>query len=466
MAALRTAFTVNTSLKRLFLSDTGLTTEGAISLSEFLPETKSLLHLDLTSNPLIDTAGILAISVGLKTNTLIRCLDISIPPNNAELAELFQNILQACIRNTELAAANLNQGRPDAIWAPIKKSALVRHVKEADKARAENERLEMAQSPEGRTREYVYTLEPGAVLLVAQGTAQDLGTWYEDRQLANSTGFHSWEPGQLPREDFHSLLDRARILRERLADQIQETTDDAKLERLLSLNDQLTTHIEASKGFHPPPRLLLPSQIIAPETPLQPVNMARNFHPRRHMRIPSHEISSPNFSIGDSDGDSDAEELDVGKLPSASGSKPRPGRSGLGLDIEKESIASPVEKASRAWVEEEGEIFRKGTRLGVAEEDEVEENGDVPGELLKQEVSVTFLTGAPTDGGRYWIHLWRGARRGGLSRLKKREKGRMERRTERRQERHDAFLADRYTPFARALEVLLDLSTTAHRVKQ
>ena len=262
------------------------------------------------------------------------------------------------------------------IWAPIKKSALVRHVKEADEARAEQERVEMAQSPEGQAREYVYTLKPEEVVLISHETASDLRMWFEAGGLARSNGFHSWEPGQLPKEDFYPLLDRAKVLRERLVDQIQEMTDGAKLEQLLSLNDQLTSHIDASKTFKPPSRLLLPSQIVSPETPFVPqiTNTIRPMHNRHHIRVPSHEISSPNFSIADSEGDSDAEELDVGKIPTSAVS---------GLRVERDEPTSPVEKTSRAWVEEEGEIFRKGTRLGVAEEDEVEESGEV----LKQEVS-------------------------------------------------------------------------------
>ena len=389
VAALRTTFTVNSSLKRLFLSGTNLNTEGAIAVAEFLPETKALLHLDLTSNLSIDTAGILAISVGLKANTLIRCLDISIPPNDTELADISQNILQVCIRNTELAAGLLKEGRPEAIWAPIKKSALVRHAKEAEHARAEKERIEAAQSPQGVAREYVYTLKPDEVALVSHDTARDMQVWLEAGKLANGSHLHSEQPGQLPRDDFYLLLDRAKILLERLVEHIQATTDDAKLGVLLSLNDQLTTAIEASKAFHPPPRLLLPSQIVASKLSSPPQSKAGAFHPRRHMRIPSHEISSPNFSIGDSDGDSDAEELDVGKFQSSSSSRTPSStvRKVKGRAVDLENVTSPVEKTSRAWVEEEGEIFRKGTRLGVAEEDEVEEKENVPGELLKQEVS-------------------------------------------------------------------------------
>lgn len=76
---LRTAFTLNSNLKRLFLNDTDLSSEGAIALAEFLPEAKSLIHLDLTENFGIDIAGVMALAVSVKMNQSLRCLDLNIP---------------------------------------------------------------------------------------------------------------------------------------------------------------------------------------------------------------------------------------------------------------------------------------------------------------------------------------------------------------------------------------------------
>lgn len=50
ITALRTAFSNNTSLLRVFLAGTDLSSEGAIGLAEFLPDIKTLIHLDLTEN--------------------------------------------------------------------------------------------------------------------------------------------------------------------------------------------------------------------------------------------------------------------------------------------------------------------------------------------------------------------------------------------------------------------------------
>jgi len=395
-------------LKRLFLSDTGLTTDGAISLAEFLPETKSLLHLDLTANPLVETAGILALSVGLKSNNLIRCLDLSIPPNSPDLAELSQSILHSCIRNTELAADIAKPGpSQDAVWQPIKKSVLVKDVKAADRARQDRAREEIANSSEGQAREFVYTLKPDRLAPQAEEVVGILERWFDAGKAYSSKEFNAWGPGQLPRTEYEAAYERAKVLRERIVDRIQEDVDPEEMELLLGVNDTLATTLEKGGKFQPPPRLLLPSQIntslpptfISPqEEPHQLQNQQQHQQNRalprsvrRHMRIPSLEISSPNFSIGDSDNDSDAEELDVGDFPSPS--QPPIGLPGVGVDEDLlnpggsvEIGTSPVERASRAWVEEEGEIFRKGTKLGVVDDDEEES-----GEQLKQEVSVLSL---------------------------------------------------------------------------
>ncbi|KAK7451206.1 hypothetical protein VKT23_012542 [Stygiomarasmius scandens] len=100
--ALRTSFTLNTSLKRLFLSSCNLTSASAICLAEFLPESRSLLHLDLTGNSL-GVAGVMALAQGLKKNGVVRCLDLEVPPGDEGYARLCREILNTCIRNTEEA---------------------------------------------------------------------------------------------------------------------------------------------------------------------------------------------------------------------------------------------------------------------------------------------------------------------------------------------------------------------------
>jgi protein phosphatase 1 regulatory subunit 37 len=147
---LRTAFTLNTALKRLFLSSTQLTSAGAIALAEFLPESASLLHLDLTVNN-IDLAGVMALSKGLKANHVMRCLDLNIPPDNEEFASICRDILNTCVRNTEEAeraarggvgagqAEDGQQGTPmsgkgvgKGVWGLIEESELARSIRMGD----------------------------------------------------------------------------------------------------------------------------------------------------------------------------------------------------------------------------------------------------------------------------------------------------------------------------------------------
>jgi hypothetical protein len=270
----------------------------------------------------------------------------------------------------------------------------------------------------------VYQLKPDAVPTVVHNTIAACEAWLKAGEIyTQARGINVvWEPGQLPKDDWIPLIQRVRVLRERIGEILGEKDDGEGLEELLALNDGLTEILERAKGFIAPPRLLLPSQIVPVQPPAvqTPPNgrssvgglgmPASRVLSRRHMRGHSLEISSPNFSIGDSDGDSDAEELGditgqsrddevdglgLGEDATIRGQQESRLTSRFGGPIPKSietlfdeadhDVASPVEKASKAWVEEEGEIFRKGTRLGVGEDDE--DDKDVPGELLKQEVS-------------------------------------------------------------------------------
>lgn len=515
IAALRSALTTNTSLKRLFLSDTGLTAEGAISLAEVLPETNSLLHFDLTVNP-IELAGAIALSSGLKSNTTIRCLDVTVSPSDSDMADAGQAILQTCIRNTELAVATVTKSdssdvaharSADAIWLPIKRSALVRQAKEADEYRAEQARVNLALSTQGLAREYVYKLSPSRLVPAAERTGRDLEKWIEAGRIARRPGWTgAWQPGQLPKEEFDVLVERAKVLKERLVDEAQripeEEADGAVskgieheqdqpqqteelggmdlLIRIIELKESLEAVLDDTRGFTPPPRLLLPSQIVTAPTVAPPTTSIGNGQPpmpmarhRRHVRGASLEISSPNFSIGDSDNDSDADaeevDMDMARLASSSSGNPAvpglsklrthseigststttsPARSKLGARAQshqppststtepKERLASidtrlelppgdetdavmaalleaansPQEETERSkrWVEEEGEVFRKSTKLGVVQgqpggagpgndgadvqrsvsEGRLDLGDSVSGDVLKQEVSI------------------------------------------------------------------------------
>ena len=62
-----------------------MTSAGALASAEFLHESTSLLHLDLTLNNL-DFAGVMALSGGLKANYIMCRLHLNIPPDDEEFA--------------------------------------------------------------------------------------------------------------------------------------------------------------------------------------------------------------------------------------------------------------------------------------------------------------------------------------------------------------------------------------------
>ncbi|KAG0005276.1 hypothetical protein BGZ79_005856 [Entomortierella chlamydospora] len=111
ITALKQKLTYNRTLTKLNLSNTGLQSEGAIVLAEFLPETRALAQLDLTGNELVDIAGVMALSASIRINSSLTCLDMNVPPNDPEFARLSRDILRACIRNMEVKTGS-NAGMP------------------------------------------------------------------------------------------------------------------------------------------------------------------------------------------------------------------------------------------------------------------------------------------------------------------------------------------------------------------
>ena len=76
---MKTALAKNHFLHELNLAGTGLDSSAAIALAECLPENSTLSRLDLTRNPHIDMAGVLALSISIKMNHTLTFLDINIP---------------------------------------------------------------------------------------------------------------------------------------------------------------------------------------------------------------------------------------------------------------------------------------------------------------------------------------------------------------------------------------------------
>lgn len=80
--SLKSALARNSCLQSLNLSNTQLDSSTAIALAESLPENNYLSRLDLSKNPNIEMAGILALAVSIKMNHTLTFLDINIPVNS------------------------------------------------------------------------------------------------------------------------------------------------------------------------------------------------------------------------------------------------------------------------------------------------------------------------------------------------------------------------------------------------
>ncbi|KAI5119230.1 hypothetical protein M0805_002155 [Coniferiporia weirii] len=396
--SLRTAFTLNTSLKRLFLSSTSMTSAGAIALAEFLPESASLLHLDLTVNNL-DLAGVMALSGGLKANHTMRCLDLNIPPDDEEFARMCRDILNTCVRNTEEAERNSQvaesgRGMGKGVWGMIEESELAKTFKKGDEKKVDEDFVVQAKECLAQLQEFLTQLR-SSPSVSCDGSAD-------------------------------GLVDRSKAALVMLSDVIQTTADPIKIEELFFLNESITNSLngvnEASKkagsapngngthaaspsqtstddshGSGPPSeaedaqmttqvakldaklnglRLHIPMdgedeledevETEAPETPRVDKGKGR----AEPEPVVHEKVLSPSFVLSDSDDEEEGRKAVFVSEP----------------DEEGEDGPTPTD-LSKVMVEEEGEVFRKGAILLGPEEMEGEYDGEeLRIELLEAEV--------------------------------------------------------------------------------
>lgn len=332
------------------------------------------MHIDLTSNPAVETAGIMALAVGLRANKIVRCLDLTVGMGDEEGAGLSRDILQSCIRNTELAQdKSSTKAARQAVWAPIQRSTLARQAKEADSARAMAEAQSSAATPAGQARSTVFEMSPDEVESAAEEVVQSLT---EGVEVSDALG--------VVVKDVQGVLERAKVLRERLEEMVQQSVDGDggdRLQVLLGLMDRLTVQVDvAEKAVEAD--TAKQAQAIEDDKvkQRQPLKISTNLGPAGGLfpspnvstpvkNVPAEMASSPNFTLADSsdedDDDDEEDDDDMGGLPGL----PPPD--------------SPTVQKSLKMVEEEGEVFRKGVVLGTADAEQGEE---VSTEKLKQEV--------------------------------------------------------------------------------
>lgn len=361
IVCLRTAFTLNTALKQLFLANTGLTSAGAIALAEFLPESSSLLALGLTDNQL-DIAGIMALSSGLKANHVMRVLDLSIPPGDEDLARVCRDIFNTCVRNTQEAEqlhhAETGDSKtgPDrkAVWGMIEKSQLAKRIRQDE----------------------------------AKKNAQDVPS-QAHACIAEMEGVLSAAPrGEEPRplEDTNpDLAKKATGLNHALAALIQKASDPTRLEELLVLNDTLTDLLAGRYTPKPKP--------IGLGLAISNTNGHRSTNGSQYLEPPSDsdtgeedEPTTPRVDKGKARAEPEPEVHEKVLSPTialeSEDEEERARLAELGIPPEEDEDAPTALDQSRSWVAEEGEVFRKGQILLTEEEME----GDYAGEELRVEL--------------------------------------------------------------------------------
>ncbi|MCO5589854.1 hypothetical protein L7F22_043823 [Adiantum nelumboides] len=436
ITTLRNAFTLNSNLKRLFLSDTELSSEGAIALAEFLPEARSLIHLDLTENMQIDIAGVMAMAVSVKMNKSLRCLDLNIPPNAPDFARLSQDILNSCIRNTELAQKRAQQkGVKAPIAAPIYKSSLARAAKEKEESsrlQAANRQLEQmthSSSDSLRTsgnqeqRNSIENPERGRNTITEEGAIRITDAAQEcisvlrellarekeqEKEKVRDREIVRRQDGSIasrPMSGFaQDLMTQSRRLRHKLKNALGVMQEGDTLIRALQVNDDLETISMQLTDFYSGKDENL-------EDALQRGNNAANVTQSNildvttnRLSVPSSNVeeeglSSPNFSIGSDDEDEEEPESARAKAASAARSllKSSSEAAVKGLEIVDESLnvdnvpiaarEKPTEQEdqeidpeseiathkAKGQLSEEGEIFRRAKSLSIGEDDEEEE---------------------------------------------------------------------------------------------
>ncbi|OSX62071.1 hypothetical protein POSPLADRAFT_1181292 [Postia placenta MAD-698-R-SB12] len=389
--SLRTAFTLNDALKRLFLSSTGMTPAGAIALAEFLPESTSLLHLDLTMNNL-DLAGVMALNSGLKANHTMRCLDLNIPPGDEEMARLCRDILYSCVRNTEEAEKKSQATSPDGasgrgqgkgVWGMIEESELAKSLRQDDKKKVDDP---VDHSPV-RSEASADCIPSAARQAESNILAQARGCKEQLEDLLARSPSSSSAPATPVQEVVADLTASVKEVQKSLMSIIDTTTEPARLQELLSLNDELTTllarcaprrqslvlhalgiHVETGKanGSASPTNGHARhgeadgrAEDTSDEEPITPRVDKGKGRAEPEPEEPE-KVLSPTFLIDSDDEDGDGQHL---------------------LVTQPDDLVSPTD-LSRSWVEEEGEVFRKGAVLLGPEEME----GDYDGEELRREL--------------------------------------------------------------------------------
>lgn len=374
ITTLRTAFALNSNLKRLFMNHTDLSSDGAIALAEFLPEARSLIHLDLTENFEIDIAGVMALAVSVKMNKSLRCLDLNIPPNDPDFARLSQDILQSCIRNTQSAQRRATQkGLKQPVAAPIYKSVVARAIQEQDErekameAAREAERQAALATQHDRHQSFQKLVDAAEQCLIV---LRDLREGSERTSNSNSNSNEgpsspsdssSTKPiTALPPADFVAdLTAQSQSLRKKLSGAVTSMEEGPLLERALKVNDELESVVAK----------LAKASLESTQSASKGKGSSDQAGPSS--AVERQEASTPaaardaNASEADVEVEGGAErEVEAEETMEEAEKEPDPE-----LQAPSPNSSSPrLQRKARHMVDEEGEIFRRAKSLQAAEE--------------------------------------------------------------------------------------------------
>ncbi|CAO3633687.1 unnamed protein product [Mucor fragilis] len=244
ITSIRQALNVNRSLKDLCLADTGLSTEAAIALAECLPENNSLVRLDLSRNPHIQIAGLLALSVSIKMNHTITFIDINIPKEDKEMVEIHNGILAACTKNAQSKKNKAEVAQEEKSDNPMvtttqatarltleERLAAVTKGKPKHSVSVSSSEVNVNQPPALPKRR----TENKDSLLIQQA--------FDD--VAALEDFMSGRLEEKDKADTLAVADRCREEHAKICLRIPEVADPSHLELLLAINDRLTVAIQS-----------------------------------------------------------------------------------------------------------------------------------------------------------------------------------------------------------------------------
>jgi protein phosphatase 1 regulatory subunit 37 len=373
----------------------------------------------------------LALGGGLRANHVLRCLDLSVVPGDEEMARVCRDILDSCVRNTEEAERRAQgcgggsagspgegetEGEADAssqsslkgtgkgVWAMVETSQLARSIARDDAKKVRRPRV-LFDEPAA----------DGGCVGAAQASAGDVpgqvrAATEEWEQLLAQTPAPASAGEAATIADLHPELARkSRALLQTVAAAVARTEDAGALAELLALNDALTDAMarapgtgarkargrgglglsipldgfvhgtggaRAGEGVESEARVEaeVEAETEEPEASTPRIDKGK----AKAVEAPPEpeKVLTPTveFLVGGAESESEDEQ---GYFPAESGE----GEGGTGGADGALPLPSPTDR-SRIWVEEEGEVFRKGNVL-LSEEDM---ENDYAGDDLRKEV--------------------------------------------------------------------------------